>query len=90
MAGGKARPWVTSASYEAAIRYLVSVRTSAGLSQRDLAARIGKPRSFVSKVENRERRLDIVEFLAISDGLGIKPDELLAAVSVAVGRPLEF
>lgn len=37
------------------------LRTDAGLSQVELASRLGKPQSFVSKVETGERRLDILE-----------------------------
>lgn len=90
MAGGKARPWVTSTSYEAAIRQLVAVRKRSGLTQRDLAERLGKPRSFVSKIESRERRLDVVEFLAVAHGLGLEPAELIAEIANAVPSPLEF
>lgn len=83
------RPWVTSPSYEAAIRTIIEARQASGLSQRDLAERLGKPRSFVSKIESRERRLDIVEFLALADGLGLEPRELLAKVDAAA-RPLVY
>jgi transcriptional regulator with XRE-family HTH domain len=37
-------------------------RTRAGLSQRDLAARLKVPHSWVAKVESGERRIDLVEF----------------------------
>ena len=90
MAGGKARPWVTSSSYEAAIRQLVAARKRMGLSQRDLADRLGKPRSFVSKVESRERRLDIVEFVAVARGLGLDPGALILEIAEAMPQPLEF
>ncbi|MDP2259941.1 MAG: helix-turn-helix transcriptional regulator [Caulobacter sp.] len=90
MAGGKARPWVTSASYEAAIRQLVAVRKRMGLSQRELAERLGKPRSFVSKVENRERRIDLIELIALARGLGVDPGALVTEIAEAVPDPLEF
>ena len=84
------RPWVTSPSYEAAIQTVVEARRAKGLSQRDLAARIGKPRSFVSKIENRERRLDFLEFIAVAHGLALDPLELLARVIAAVPETLQF
>ena len=90
MTGGKPRPWVTSSSYEVAIRKLVAVRKRMGLSQRDLADRIGKSRSFVSKVENRERRLDIVEFVAVARGLGLDPGALIVEIAEAMSPNLEF
>jgi transcriptional regulator with XRE-family HTH domain len=84
------RVWVTSPSYEAAINHLIEIRKSAGLSQRDLAERLGKPRSFVSKLESRERRLDVVEFLAYSKALGVDPSELVVSLRHAVGEDLVF
>jgi len=33
------------------------------LSQRELARRLGKPPSFVDKIKQLERRLDILEFI---------------------------
>lgn len=84
------RVWVTSPSYEAAINHLVAVRKSAGLSQRDLAERLGKPRSFVSKLENRERRLDVVEFIAYAKALGADPSALMTTMRAAVGEAIVF
>ena len=37
----------------------------AGLSQAQLAARLGKPASFVGKYELGERRLDVIELMVI-------------------------
>lgn len=84
------RPWVTSPSYEAAISHLIEARKTAGLSQRDLAERLEKPRSFVSKLESRERRLDIVEFLAYTRALGLEPGEIASQLSLLLPGQLEF
>lgn len=40
---------------------LVELRKSAGLSQRAAADKIGRERSFISRIELGERRLDLVE-----------------------------
>jgi transcriptional regulator with XRE-family HTH domain len=40
---------------------LKQVRTEARLTQVELAERLGRPQSFVSKYETGERRLDILE-----------------------------
>lgn len=52
---------------------LVAERERAGLTQVDVAGRLGKPQSYVSKYERGERRLDLVEFLDISEALGTDP-----------------
>jgi transcriptional regulator with XRE-family HTH domain len=84
------RPWVNSPSYEAVICAIVEVRKAKGLTQREVAERLGKPRSFVSKIENRERRIDIVEFVALSRALGVDPQDLLTTVIGALPGRLEF
>ena len=52
-------------------------RTDAGLSQVEVAARLGKPQSFVSKYESGERGLDVVELLEVTAVLGCSPVALL-------------
>lgn len=41
---------------------IVVLRTKAGLTQRELAAKLERERSLVGRLELGERRLDIVEF----------------------------
>jgi len=41
---------------------LLTLRQSAELTQRGLAAKLGKPHSYVAKVEHGDRRIDPVEF----------------------------
>jgi transcriptional regulator with XRE-family HTH domain len=84
------RPWVTSPSYQTAISHLIEARQQAGLSQREVADKLGKPRSFISKLEGRERRLDVVELIALARALGIKPGDLVEAISGKLPGPLEF
>jgi transcriptional regulator with XRE-family HTH domain len=50
---------------------LREVRVEAGLRQTDVAARLGKPQSFVSNYESGERRLDLLELHALCEVLGI-------------------
>lgn len=50
---------------------LCALRNEAGLRQIDLADRLGKPQSFVSKYESGERRLDLIELRQICKVLNI-------------------
>lgn len=50
---------------------LVSAREAAGLSQVQVAERLGKPQSFVSKYERGDRRLDFTEFMELAEVLSI-------------------
>jgi transcriptional regulator with XRE-family HTH domain len=56
---------------------MIAARKKAGLTQHDLAERLGKPQSFVAKYESGERRIDVVEFLAICRAIGTSPIQLL-------------
>lgn len=40
---------------------------------RELAERMDISHSFVGKVEQRERKLDVIEYLAYCDALGVSP-----------------
>lgn len=50
---------------------LRQIRVEAELHQADLAKRIAKPQSYVSKYESGERRLDLLELREICGALGI-------------------
>jgi transcriptional regulator with XRE-family HTH domain len=52
---------------ERAVLYQVlrEIRHEAGLRQEDLAQRLSRPQSFVSKYERGERRLDVLELRAV-------------------------
>lgn len=69
-----------TAEYARFRELLVQARTTAGLSQREVAGRLGKPPSFVAKVEAGERRLDVVEFLAYSRAVDADSVSLLRAI----------
>lgn len=68
---------VFSERYERFRVLLVEARQARNLTQADVARRIRRPQSFVSKYERGERRLDVVEFLEVAAVLGIDPPTLL-------------
>ena len=49
---------------------LRALRRRRGVTQVDLARKLGRPQSFVSKVERNERSLDVLELLEVLDALG--------------------
>lgn len=59
---------------------MVAARKKARLTQQELAKQLGKPQSFVAKYEGGERRLDVVEFLAIARALGADPIAIVRAL----------
>jgi transcriptional regulator with XRE-family HTH domain len=60
-----------SREYDSFRGLLVEARKKAGLSQAQLATRLSRPQSFVSKFERGERRLDVVKFKTIAEALDI-------------------
>ncbi|PJG55643.1 XRE family transcriptional regulator [Bradyrhizobium forestalis] len=66
-----------SAEYARLMALLVATRHKAGIRQQALAKKLRKPQSFVAKYEGGERRLDVIEFIAIAEALGADPLKLL-------------
>jgi transcriptional regulator with XRE-family HTH domain len=64
---------VFSSRYETFRKELVAAREAAELTQTQLAAKLSRPQSFVSKYERGERRLDVIEYLEVAEALGIDP-----------------
>ena len=66
--------------YEWFCEVLVNARKKNGLTQVEVAAILGTPQSYVSKYESGERRLDVVEFIAVATALREDPLELLRQI----------
>jgi hypothetical protein len=62
---------VFSAKYTRFREMLVEARKAKGMTQMDLALRLDRKQSYVSKFERGERRLDIVEFLEVAELLEV-------------------
>jgi len=78
-----AKKSVFTPRYERLRSLLVEARKQAGLTQADLATRLGRPQSFVSKYERGERRLDVVELLEVTDAIGVKTAKLIERIERA-------
>jgi transcriptional regulator with XRE-family HTH domain len=68
------------AAYRALRARLIAGRKAAGLTQEAVAERLGRPQSFVAKVERGERSLDVVEFVALCRAINLHDSEVLAAI----------
>lgn len=65
--------------YKALLQALIQARKDAGVTQVELAARIGRRQTFVSKFETEERRLDVAEYIAIARALDAELHRLMQA-----------
>jgi ribosome-binding protein aMBF1 (putative translation factor) len=62
-----------SPEYARLIAALIAARKDADVRQQALAKKLGRPQSFIAKYEGGERRIDVVEFVAIVRALGADP-----------------
>lgn len=69
--------WVSSPIHRQIVGALVAARRARGMSQRDLAAALRKPPSFVGKIEAIERNLSVLEFVAWAKAVEVNPIDLL-------------
>jgi transcriptional regulator with XRE-family HTH domain len=58
---------VQSTRYQAFLQRLRQARLEAGLTQEDVAEKLDKPQSYVSKCESGERRVDFIELLGFAE-----------------------
>ncbi|HCT6680371.1 TPA: helix-turn-helix transcriptional regulator [Pseudomonas aeruginosa] len=69
------------------LELLIDARKRAQLSQAQLAVRLRKPQSFVSKYERGERRLDVIELLHVCHEVGTDIHEMIRRLE-ALGREI--
>ena len=69
-----------SVSYASLLEILVAARHHKGLTQQAVANKLRKPQSYIAKIEGGERRLDILEFVALAKAMDIDPTTLFADV----------
>jgi transcriptional regulator with XRE-family HTH domain len=65
-------------------RIIAAAREVRGLKQQEVAARLGLPPSYLSKVEHGTRRLDVIEFIRIAQAIGADPSELMRELQLAL------
>jgi transcriptional regulator with XRE-family HTH domain len=58
--------------------FLRRLREDAGLTQRELGDRLGKPQSWVYNCETGNRRVDVTEFVAWAKACGLDPKTAFA------------
>jgi transcriptional regulator with XRE-family HTH domain len=56
------------------------------MTQVQLAEKLGRPQSFVSKYENGDRRIDLIEFIDIAHALDIDPLEFFRAFQETISE----
>lgn len=69
------------------IRALREVRRSKGMTQVQLSERLDRAQSYISNIERGERRIDVIEFMAIAAALNRDAAELFSEIVARMNRP---
>ena len=72
--------------YATVLRLLTAARKKSGVTQIDLAERLGQTQSFVSKVERGDRRLDIVQLRSILLEFGVTLPDFVRQLDAAISE----
>lgn len=70
---------IYTSRYSLLLKLLRAARVEAGLTQEDVASRLGTTQTVVSKCERGERRLDVIELQAWCAALGLSLVEFVKA-----------
>ncbi len=81
--GGDVTKTLGTKRHQALIALLVEKREAKGLTQMDLAAKLGEYQSFVARLESGQRRVDVIEFLELSEILGFDAVQALCVIKEA-------
>lgn len=66
---------IASAKYLRLLKWLKKSRIERGMTIRELGERLKRPSSFVTKVEQAERRLDVYEYITYCGALDVDPHD---------------
>ena len=72
--------------YKKFVELLVLARRNQRMTQRELARRLQKPPSYIGKIEKCERRVDLIEFLAICGAMNLEPAVFLAHLAQKIAK----
>lgn len=75
--GRGVKKFVRSEAYRLFQQLLIEERKKSGFSQQEVADRLGRPQTYVSKCELGTRRMDVIEFLEMADVIGFDPQAFI-------------
>jgi transcriptional regulator with XRE-family HTH domain len=77
---------IHSARYAVFLKVLRETRRRSGLTQIQLAERIGETQTFVSKCERGERRIDVIELRTFCQAFGVTLRQFIIVLERALSR----
>jgi len=67
-----------SPAAQAVAAVIAQARKKAGLTQRELAARVQRPHSVIGMIESDQRQVNVPEFMDLAEAVGEDPIKLFA------------
>lgn len=67
-------------TYQLLIKHLIELRKIKGLTQLMLAEGLGKPQSYIAKIEGCERKVDVLEFVELCRILEVSASEIILLI----------
>ena len=55
-------------------------RVASGFTQREMADKLSKPQSYISKIESGERRIDLIELIDFAEAASIDLNDILKQI----------
>ena len=69
---------IFDSSHGRLVELLIEARKSLGLNQTQLGKRVGRGQGFISLIERGQRRIDVIEFVALARALEIDPKSMFS------------
>lgn len=79
---------ISSPIHRALVGYLIHTRKEAGLTQAEVAKKLGRHQSFVATIEAGQRRIDVVDLFDFASAIGFSPLAAIEAVEHVSRRPI--
>ena len=72
------------------IDIMIAARKRSGLTQVELAAKVGRGQAMISLIETYQRRVDVLEFIALARAMGEDPQRLFAEVIATIPNTIRI
>ena len=69
---------IFDSSHGRLVELLIEARKGLGLNQTQLGKRVGRGQGFISLIERGQRRIDVIEFVALARALEIDPKAMFS------------
>jgi len=73
-----------TAAFSEVVHAVIAMRKGAGLTQRQLAAALGREHNYIARIETGQRRLDLVELVQLCRACNADPEQQNAGITQGI------